>query len=312
MAGHRWGLSEVEHMGSLIPFQFRRDDSDFEVRTLMRDGEPWFVGLDVATTLGYADPDKAVRSHCKALKRFSSAELAEQGIDARQPAGLVLIQERDVYRLVMRSRLPDAARFEEWVVGDVLPSIRKTGSYAVSDIGGSMALLERITIAVERQATAVEGLATDLVYIKNDVAVLKEDAHVQSVRLSGVERLLDKIPQKRANFHKCTVEELTLTVLKKRHGLCPACNEKRIVSSEGVLLDCARKDHFTTVNSPDAKHTWIICDDCHDKRHDGRHPHEAFAAKFSSFQQDRREVTGEDRQLSLISIDGNTVVRRRR
>lgn len=109
-------------MNAVTPFSF--DGADVRVVTVV--GEPWFVARDVAVLLGYANPQKAVRDHCKAAR----------------PAGVndsftldpqtVLIPERDLYRLVMKSHLAAAERFEEWVVGEVLPSIRKTGGYSVA------------------------------------------------------------------------------------------------------------------------------------------------------------------------------------
>lgn len=85
-------------------------------------GETLFVANDVATALGYAQPKDAVAAHCKGAvkRRLPTAGGAQQ---------VLCIPERDVYRLVMRSRLPAAEAFEEWVVGEVLPAIRKTGQY---------------------------------------------------------------------------------------------------------------------------------------------------------------------------------------
>ncbi|MGN7980226.1 BRO-N domain-containing protein [Burkholderia sp. 22313] len=92
------------------------------VRVVTVDGEPWFVARDVADLLGYREPGLAVRTHCKGgVKRTIPSAGGSQET--------TLIPERDVYRLIMRSKLPAAERFEEWVVGDVLPSIRKTGAY---------------------------------------------------------------------------------------------------------------------------------------------------------------------------------------
>jgi prophage antirepressor-like protein len=84
------------------------------------------VAIDIAKVLGYVNPQKAVRDHCKnvdAVGVNDSFTLDPQTI---------IIPERDVYRLIMRSKLPSAEKFEEWVVGDVLPSIRKTGKYEVA------------------------------------------------------------------------------------------------------------------------------------------------------------------------------------
>lgn len=98
-----------------------------EVRVVVgEDGEPWFVAADVARVLGYANPHEAVRTHCKGVSETLTPSAGGQQT-------VKIIPERDVYRLIMRSRLPGAERFEEWVVGDVLPSIRKTGSYGQRD-----------------------------------------------------------------------------------------------------------------------------------------------------------------------------------
>jgi len=85
-------------------------------------GEPLFCAADVARVLGYERPTKAVNDHCKGvLKRDTLTKGGKQQLN--------FIPERDLYRLVMHSRLPEAEAFEEWVVGEVLPSIRKTGGY---------------------------------------------------------------------------------------------------------------------------------------------------------------------------------------
>lgn len=91
----------------------------------MIDGEPMFVARDVALALGYSDPEKAVRQHCRADRVKCPLRSGNQ---MRQTT---LIPERDVYRLIINSKLPAAEAFEEWVVGEVLPSIRKTGAYVV-------------------------------------------------------------------------------------------------------------------------------------------------------------------------------------
>ncbi|WP_435105557.1 phage antirepressor KilAC domain-containing protein [Arhodomonas sp. AD133] len=108
---------------TVIPFEFERA----KVRVVQGDdGEPWFVARDVAQTLGYSNVRDAISKHCKGGRetRLPSAG-GEQAVK--------IIPERDVYRLIMRSKLPSAERFEEWVVGEVLPQIRKTGGYGQRD-----------------------------------------------------------------------------------------------------------------------------------------------------------------------------------
>lgn len=94
------------------------------VRTIERDGEPWFVANDVAEALGYSRSDNAITAHCKSKETYP----LESGGQVRH---INIIPERDVYRLIMRSKLPTAEKFESWVVGEVLPSIRKTGAYSM-------------------------------------------------------------------------------------------------------------------------------------------------------------------------------------
>lgn len=103
-------------------------------------GEPLFIAKDVAEALGYANTSKAINAHCKAVSTCHT----EMGGQVR---AVQIIPERDLYRLVMKSKLPAAEQFEEWVVGQVLPSIRKTGQYSAptpnnSKIVGELAILE--------------------------------------------------------------------------------------------------------------------------------------------------------------------------
>lgn len=101
------------------------ENSEFgKVRTLIEnDGTVLFCASDVAKILGYTNPNKAINDHCRAItKRYAPISGKEQEIN--------FIPESDVYRLIIRSKLPAAEKFERWVVEEVLPSIRKTGSYS--------------------------------------------------------------------------------------------------------------------------------------------------------------------------------------
>ena len=93
-----------------------------EIRTIEIDGKPYFVGTDVAKALGYNNPRDAVSRHCKGVVKRDTP--TSSGI---QP--MSYINEGDLYRLIMKSKLPSAEKFESWVMDEVLPTIRKTGSY---------------------------------------------------------------------------------------------------------------------------------------------------------------------------------------
>lgn len=110
-------------MNNLVPFKFETS----EIRIVVADGEPWFVGKDIAAALGYTDAAQAIKQHCKRhkpLNLLNSVNLTE----SLSPK-LLMIQEPDVYRLIVKSTLPAAERFEAWVFEEVIPSIRKTGGY---------------------------------------------------------------------------------------------------------------------------------------------------------------------------------------
>ena len=124
----------VSRNSSVIPFDF----NGAAIRVITdKLGDPWFVARDVADALGYSKPENAIARHCKAATTTP-----------KQGGGfMTIIPERDLYRLVMKSKLPAAEHFEEWVVGQVLPTIRKTGRYSPqgpdnSKIIGELAILE--------------------------------------------------------------------------------------------------------------------------------------------------------------------------
>lgn len=95
-----------------------------QIRTIEIDGEPWFVGKDIAISLGYQEPTKAAR------ERVDEEDRGVSIIDT--PSGaqqMIVINESGLYSLILGSRLPNAKKFKRWVTSEVLPSIRKTGGY---------------------------------------------------------------------------------------------------------------------------------------------------------------------------------------
>jgi prophage antirepressor-like protein len=139
----------------------------FDVRVVLVDGEPWFSARDVAEGLGYSNPQKAVRDHCKSPRPVGVNDSFTLGPSAN------IIPERDVYRLVMRSKMPQAERFEEWVVSEVLPSIRQTGGYTAPAQPADLSKLEILQMALESEkarvllTVQVEAQATKIEHLEN-------------------------------------------------------------------------------------------------------------------------------------------------
>ena len=95
-----------------------------EIRTIEKDGEPWFVGKDVAAVLGYANASKAIQDHVDAEDKLNNDSLLSLG-----QRGGWLINESGLYSLILSSKMPNAKKFKRWVTSVVLPSIRKHGAY---------------------------------------------------------------------------------------------------------------------------------------------------------------------------------------
>ena len=109
------------------------------VRSLMVNGEPFFVGKDVAEILGYSNPQKALRDHVDEEDRTVNESFTVNGTMG------MLINESGLYSLILRSQLPSAKRFKRWVTSEVLPAIRKHGVFVMDDIvNNTDALIEAL------------------------------------------------------------------------------------------------------------------------------------------------------------------------
>lgn len=95
-----------------------------QVRTIQQNGEPWFVGKDVAEILGYTNPSKALVDHVDDEDKLNNDSLSSLG-----QRGGWLINESGLYSLILSSKMPKAKEFKRWVTSEVIPAIRKTGKY---------------------------------------------------------------------------------------------------------------------------------------------------------------------------------------
>ncbi|MBZ3653307.1 phage antirepressor [Enterococcus faecium] len=118
-----------------------------EVRTFLENDVPYFVANDVAKTLGYKNPSKATNDHCKkAIETWGNDSLGR-----RQK--FKVIPESDVYRLIIKSNLPSAEKFESWVMEEVLPQIRKHGMYATDELLNNPDLLIEVATKLKEERT---------------------------------------------------------------------------------------------------------------------------------------------------------------
>ena len=95
-----------------------------QIRTIQQNGEPWFVGKDVAKILGYERADNAIRNHVD-----DEDKLMHQISASGQNREMYIINESGLYSLILSSKMPKAKEFKRWVTSEVIPAIRKTGGY---------------------------------------------------------------------------------------------------------------------------------------------------------------------------------------
>lgn len=175
-------------MSNLIPFEF----NGASVRVVEKDGEPFFVAKDVAELLGYKRTADAIRVHCKGV---GDLQTPINGIDQT----VKIIPERDVYRLIMKSKLPAAEQFEEWVVGTVLPSIRKNGGYIADQenltpeeivakaLFTAQSIIERKQQVIEQQQAVIEQIqpkadALDLIAADSQTMTVTQGSKILSIK----------------------------------------------------------------------------------------------------------------------------------
>lgn len=159
-----------------------------EVRSLLINGEPWFVGKDVAEVLGYKNQNDALSKHIDDEDKDTIAIRDSIGRNRDTP----IINESGLYCLVLSSKLPSAKKFKRWVTSEVLPTLRKTGQYQVKELSGqelmAKALIEAQSVlaakdkVIERMkpkalfADAVNDSETDIL-IGDLAKLIKQNGH---------------------------------------------------------------------------------------------------------------------------------------
>lgn len=152
-------------MNELQLFNFENN----QVRTLLINNEPWFVGKDVAEILGYSKARNAIATHVDDDDKKGAPIQGDLGGTQE----MTVINESGVYALVFGSKLPNAKRFKRWVTSEVLPQIRKTGSYASQQLTGeelmAKALIEANSV-LTRQSKQLEEQKPKVLFADSVIA----------------------------------------------------------------------------------------------------------------------------------------------
>lgn len=108
-----------------------------QIRVITHNSQPYFIAKDVALVLGYSNTNQAVIDHCKKVAKYdlpvNTGCIRNDGTFGTKTIEVNIIPESDIYRLIMRSKLESAEKFQDWVCEEVLPIIRSTGGYVQKD-----------------------------------------------------------------------------------------------------------------------------------------------------------------------------------
>lgn len=162
------------------------NNPDFgDIRTVEIDGEAWFVGKDVADILGYQNGSRDINAHVDDEDRriIKSTETVSLDIPSR---GMLLINESGLYSLILSSNMPNAKKFKKWVTSEVLPAIRKNGSYTMPvSTNDKIMLLAQGHMELQQE---VDSIKKDMESLKMDLPILpvEEDRITSAVKRKGL------------------------------------------------------------------------------------------------------------------------------
>ena len=142
-----------------------------DIRTVDQNGEPWFVGKDVAAALGYAKPENALAAHVDEQDKTTTLI---QGDGSNYKSKTTVINESGLYSLIFGSKLEGAVRFKRWVTSEVLPTLRKTGSYMMPKLSKEMQALFMLDNRTQRQEERLTALENTMTVDYNQQRVLRK------------------------------------------------------------------------------------------------------------------------------------------
>ena len=139
-----------------------------EIRTVEINGEPWFVGKDIAQALGYSNTADAIQKHIDEEDKLTS-QIAIAG----QNRNVICINESGIYALVFGSKLESAKKFKHWITSEVLPQIRKTGTYSVAKTPTEMLVI--MAQELDKQAKAMLEVKEDVKRLESKIMTVPNE-----------------------------------------------------------------------------------------------------------------------------------------
>ena len=177
-----------------------------EIRTVNIDGEPWFVGKDVAEALGYQNGSRDINNHIEEDdRRIITNQNYQNGTLEIPNRGLIIINESGLYALIFGSKLESAKRFKHWITSEVLPSVRKHGIYATDNVIDNILNnpdfgIELLTKLKEERAARVEAERRNAILTHvNKTYTMTEIA--KELNMKSATQLNKLLAEKRIQYH---------------------------------------------------------------------------------------------------------------
>jgi len=165
--------------------QIFKNDEFGQVRGILINDEPYFIGKEVAEVLGYANSKDAIQKHVDEEDKqiIQRSQFATLEIPNR---GLTIINESGLYSLILSSKLPNAKKFKRWVTSEVLPQIRKTGSYQIPKMSKELQAIFMIDGKTEELKNEINGVKKDLEDFKDNAPLFNSECDELMDRVKSV------------------------------------------------------------------------------------------------------------------------------
>lgn len=251
-----------------------------QVRMVIIDGAPWWVLVDVCHILEHSNPSMAA----KALdddEKMTLSIVEGQGGPGIAPTNTI-ISEPGLYKLLQRSNKPQAKRFDRWNRHEVLPEIRKTGSYH-----GALPTLTEFGHLLD---TKLEPVHRGMAQMRDEIAEVKGNVVFLSKRVD------DMAP--RHNFTKNTQRIWICVVVEHNSGKCPCCRKVKIIHDGRKIEGVAQDDHFNGRERNTPQDGWLVCVGCNLKLRDNAEYKEGAKPHFRVFQDNLMLMFGTARKQS--------------
>lgn len=199
-----------------------------EIRTVKIDGEAWFVGKDIAEKLGYARARDAISRHVDEDDAVKYGVIDSQG----RKQETTLINESGVYSLIIGSKLPTAKRFKHWITSEVLPTIRKTGSYSI------------VNNNLSPQLQAIGHIYEALAIQETELKEIKKRQIETDKKIINAEEKIINAEEKLSNMEENWKKRINNIIEK-------VCNDNNIyiMSEKGKLFDELEKREHCDLNN---------------------------------------------------------------